>query len=79
MTRELPPFGWTAQDEARAARIRAERGQNPIIFDEVSTWRSPAPFTVAGADITAAGLRVTLFRPRVLFSTPAREEPPCEG
>lgn len=69
MNRPLTTHGWTASDEARAARIRAERGV--LVLHEVNTTRAPAPFTVAGADITAAGLRVTLFRPR--------REPPCEG
>ena len=61
MNRPLTTHGWTASDEERGV----------LVLHEVNTTRAPAPFTVAGADITAAGLRVTLFRPR--------REPPCEG
>jgi hypothetical protein len=37
------------------------------------------PYLVGGVDVGADGVRVNLFRPRVMFSTPPREEPPCEG
>ena len=70
--RKLTSFDWTAADEARAARIRAERGV--LVFDEVDPgpWRRDlTPYLAAGADVTADGVRVTYYRPRVVFSTPA--------
>lgn len=80
MTRPLTNFGWTAKDEARAARIRAERGI--LVFDEVDPgpWRRDlTPYLAAGADVTADGVRVTYYRPRVVFSTPEGKDPLCEG
>ena len=67
-------------DDARAARIRAERGA--IVFDEVDPgpWRRDlTPYLAAGADVTADGVRVAYYRPRVVFSTPAGKDPLCEG
>lgn len=72
MNRPLTRFGWTAQDDARAARIRAERGV--LVFDEVDPgpWRRDlTPYLAAGADVTADGVQVTYYRPRAVFSGPA--------
>ena len=87
MTRPLARFGWTAQDEARAARIRAERG--PIILDEVDfePWKGELPrwpgLQPWGEPLsvteTPAGGRLTVYRNAVMISTPPRENPPWEG
>ena len=52
------------------------------MFDEVDPgpWRRDlTPYLAAGADVTADGVRVTYYRPRAVFSTPAGKDPLCEG
>jgi hypothetical protein len=75
MTRPLTTFGWTARDEARAARIRAERGE----ADEIARHREELRNAAALAKEVWAARGIT-FHPGFAARLRAAEETPsCEG
>ena len=74
MTRPLTIFGWTASDDARAARIRAERGE----ADEVARHREDLRNAAALAREVWASRGITVH-PGFAARLRAAEEPSCEG
>lgn len=72
--REFTPFGWTASDDARAARIRVERGEADADARHREDLRNGA--ALAKEAWATHGLAV---HPRFAARLRAVEEPPCEG
>ncbi|SFI80257.1 hypothetical protein SAMN02799642_02821 [Methylobacterium brachiatum] len=74
MTRPLTRFGWTSQDDARAAQIRAEWGE----AEEVARHREDLRNAAALAREVWASRGITVH-PGFAARLRAAEEPPCEG
>ncbi|MEE7463632.1 hypothetical protein MFUR16E_21560 [Methylobacterium fujisawaense] len=65
MTRPFTTDGWTAQDDARAARIQVKRTRQGVVIQEDAPWQTDAtPFITAGVDVQRVSeTRVYLVRP----------------